>query len=298
MMAFPVNPADLAMISGNYGTLPKLPSGIGMEAAGIVTEVGEKVQGLSVGDSVMCVGNNNWAQFTNLPATTLHKLPKKAEFQQACMLKVNPSTAKLLLDKVSADGKTRWVAQNAPLGGVGRSVIQIAKKMGLKTVNIVRRESAIQEVKDLGGDVVLLSNDSLKAELRNLIGHQSPKYGFDAVGGLETGRLASLLGTGGCVFNYGMLSGDPCQMNPNDCIFRQISLQGFWLSKTLNLMTHNQRSDMFQWLTELMVQKELYFPIDSTYSISQISDAIAKCDDPNRQGKVIVFPNGDPRGQQ
>jgi len=298
VMAFPINPADLAMISGNYGTLPTLPSGIGMEAAGFVTDVGSKVEGLSIGDSVVCIGNNNWAQFTNLPATTIHKIPNQTDLIQASMMKVNPSTAKLLLDQVNQAGKSQWVAQNAPLGGVGRSVIQIAKKLGLKTINIVRRSSAIEEVKDLGGDIVLVSSDSLKDDLQELIGHQSPKFGFDAVGGQETGRLTRILGNGGTVFNYGMLSGESCQVDPNECIFRQISLQGFWLSKKLNLMTHNQRSEMFQWLAGLIANEDLVFPVDSTYQISQISEAIIRCENPDRCGKVIVLPNGEFRGKE
>ncbi len=65
--AFPINPADSAMILGQYGFLSPPPSTIGMEGAGHVVEVGKSVKDLDIGDRVIILANNNWSQFRKYP---------------------------------------------------------------------------------------------------------------------------------------------------------------------------------------------------------------------------------------
>ena len=91
--AFPINPADLAMLSGHYGILPTPPSTIGMEAAGTVVECGKSVTDLFEGDKVMIVANNNWAQYRCVPAKLLYRIPKDLDILIGATLKVNPATA-------------------------------------------------------------------------------------------------------------------------------------------------------------------------------------------------------------
>ena len=290
--AFPINPADLAQLAGQYGSLPKLPATIGMEAAGRVIEIGDSVENVAVGDRVMIMANGNWAQRRKLPATTLHKVPNDLDPLQVAMMKVNPATALLMLTREVQLKPGAWVIQNAPLSNVGRCVIQLAKAKGYKTINVVRRPEAIDEVKVLGGDVAVMQSDDLAAEVSGVIRRGKLMLALDAVGGPETGSLASCLSYGGKVINYGMLSGEACQLRPEHTIFGGVSLIGFWLSKIINRMTQDERTMLYDEIADLIANGRIQGRVDQCFDIEQINEAIERAEQFTRNGKVIVLPNG------
>lgn len=290
--AFPINPADIAMLAGRYGSLPKPPATIGMEASGRIVRVGESVNSLAVGDQVMIMANNNWGQYRKVPATLLHKVPDDLCPLQAAMMKVNPATALLLLTQHGELKRGDWVIQNAPLSNVGRAVIQIAQTRGFRTVNIVRREEACQTVRDLGGDVAVLDGEDLAKDVQAAIGRSKIKLALDAVGGDATQQLALCLAERSKIVNYGMLSGEACRLEPKQTIFRGITLSGFWLSKIVNRMTHVQRVELYDEVLGMLVAGSLSGRVDMCYGIDQIGDAIQRAERDGRQGKVMVLPNG------
>ncbi len=117
--AFPINVSDLAILSGHYGTLPKLPSTIGMEAVGRISQCGTSVNTLAPGDRVALLANNNWAEQRKVPLATVHPIKSDVDVLQLSMLKVNPATALLLLRDYQTLMEGDWIIQNAPLSTVG-----------------------------------------------------------------------------------------------------------------------------------------------------------------------------------
>ena len=85
---------------------------------------------------------------------------------QLAMLTANPPTALLMLEQFGALGAGDWVVQNAANSGVGAAVVAVARERGLRTVNVVRRESAAAEVEALGGDLVLVDGPDLARRVR------------------------------------------------------------------------------------------------------------------------------------
>ena len=289
--AFPINVADLAMLAGRYGTLPQLPSSIGMEAVGRVSVCGASVKNIHVGDRVVVLANHNWSQRRKVAAAAVHKVPESADVKQMAMLKVNPATAYLLLTRCSAPVEGDWIIQNAPLSSVGRCVIQIAKQMRLHTINIVRRAESIPDVLSLGGDIAIEDGPDVAERIRAIARHEPAKFAFDAVAGAATQRLAECLSEGGQIVTYGMLSGEHAVLSPEQIIFRGITLSGFWLSKTLNRMSHPERTSLFDTLAEMVTAGKLMIDIDSHFSIDAIGPAIQRAEQNQRKGKVLVFPN-------
>lgn len=290
--ACPVNPSDLAMLAGQYGKLNKPPAKIGMEASGVVVATGVSVTDLEVGDRVMVMANDNWAQRRAVPASLLQKVPKELDPLQVALMKVNPATALLMLRSQKL-GKNDWVIQNAPLSNVGRAVIQVAGCQNVRTINVVRRPDAVDEVKELGGDIVIEDSDSLASDVRDAIGKGNVKLALDAVGGKSTGSLADCLGKGGKIISYGMLSGEPCEVRPDHLIFRGVELQGFWLSKILNRMSHFERVSLYDDVIQMMLTGKVHGLIDSCFQLSEISEALKRADSPDRRGKVMLLPNGE-----
>ncbi len=289
--AFPINPADSAMILGQYGFLNQPPTTIGMEGAGRIVEVGKSVKDLKIGDPVIILANNNWCQFRKVPATLVVKVPNDADMNQMAMLKVTGLTAWKLLTEIVTLKPGDSIIQNAPLSAVGQYVIQIANILGLKTINLVRRPEQIPQVQKLGGTLCFIDESEVSLRVREQIGKTPLRLALDCVGGQSTERLGQCLNEHGTVVNYGMLSLEPCVFSPEHLIFRNINLVGFWLSRILNKMSAADRSQQVSQLAQWACEGKLVGAIDATFPIEQITEAIRRSEQSGRNGKVIVNPN-------
>src|SRR6266481_2202311 len=101
-----------------------------------------------------------WAERIKTDAPWLRPLPP-GDINQFAMMGVNPPTAYLLLTDIVKLPRGSWVIQNGANSGVGRATVAIAKSPGLRTVNVVRRDEVVAEMKALGGDVVLMDGPDL-----------------------------------------------------------------------------------------------------------------------------------------
>jgi len=162
MRAAPINPADLNQIEGKYPVRAPLPATPGFEGAGIVAEVGPDITNVAVGALVILPHNvGTWRDAVAVKADELVVVPAGIEPVQAAMLKINPMTAWRLLHDYVDLARGDWLIQNAANSGAGECVIQIARELGLKTVNVVRRPELVEELRSLGGDVVLVGEGRL-----------------------------------------------------------------------------------------------------------------------------------------
>jgi len=291
VLAAPINPSDLLTLTGEYGILPPLPAVGGNEGVGRVVELGPDTQGPAVGQTVLLpAGIGTWASHVLAPVAKLVPLPNGADPQQLAMLTVNPPTASLLLGNFVDLKPGDWVVQNAANSGVGSYLVQLARQRGLKTVNIVRRESAVAGVEALGADVVLVDGEDLAARVKAVTHGASIKLGVDSVGGSATLRLAACLGEGGIVVNYGALSGDACKVSPRELVFRDITLKGFWLARWFRITPAAQQHALLAELAGLIAAGKLKAPIQATYDLMQIKQAVAAAAAGERQGKIMIVP--------
>ena len=179
VLAAPINPSDVLTLTGEYGMLPPLPAIGGNEGVGRVEALGAEVSNLKVGQMVLLpVGCGTWVSHLNAAANKLIPLPE-ADPQQLAMLTVNPPTASLMLSEFVDLKPGDWVIQNAANSGVGSYLIQLAKLRGFKTINVVRRESAVAGVEAEGGDLVLVDGPDLAKRVRAATGGRG---GFDTRG--------------------------------------------------------------------------------------------------------------------
>ncbi|MFO1352215.1 MAG: zinc-dependent alcohol dehydrogenase family protein [Gammaproteobacteria bacterium] len=290
MEACPINPAEILLIQGRYASRPKLPARLGIEGVGRVLAVGADVHQIKAGERVISLDRANWAERCKLKAEQVVKLPAGIDVQQAAMLKVNPATAlKMLEDYVDLKAGD-WVIQNAANSGVGYCLIRLAKARGLRTINVVRRASLVESLQKMGADVVLVEGDDLGQRMRAATGGFDARLAIDAVGGRATLHLADCLAEGGIVVNYGLLSGEPCMIGAEQTIFRGITLTGFWLAKVMRGMSHVALEAMYQRLAERVIDGTLYVPVEATYPLEQVKQAVAHAAREGRDGKVLLTP--------
>ena len=290
VLAAPINPSDVLTLTGEYGMLPPLPAIGGNEGVGRVEAVAADVEGLKPDQMVLLpVGCGTWRSHLQVKAKQLIALPE-ADPLQLAMLTVNPPTAYLMLREFVDLKPGDWVIQNAANSGVGSYLIQLAKIRGLKTVNVVRRESAIDTVKSEGGDVVLVDGRDLHKRVREATGGASIKLGIDAVAGQSTDHLAQCLAEEGVLVNYGRMSGEPCQVTPSSFVFRDVTLRGFWLAKWFQKASQAEQMQVFGELIGLIAQGKLKTRIGATYDVSEIQQAVAAAAAGERDGKILVVP--------
>ncbi len=295
-VAFPVNPVDLLTIEGRYATRPSLPATPGSEALARVVEVGAGVE-LERGELVLMMGRGNWVEAATVPASATVAVGAAAGERgvdplQLAMLKINPPTALLMLTRYVDLAAGEWLIQNAANSAVGIHLIRLARRRGVRSVNVVRSREAGAAVEAAGGDVVLVDGEDLAARVAEATGDSAPRLAVDAVAGTATARLARCLAEGATLVSYGMLSGAPCAIEPFDVIFRRVTLTGFWLVDHLGRMERAELEALYGELVALLAAGELGVPIETTYRFEELPAALAHAARGGRAGKVLVAVGG------
>jgi len=291
VVACSINPADILIIEGKYATKPTPPCALGIEGAGTVAAVGAGVTNLKIGDKVMSLGRTNWTQRIRDKAETFVRLPKEVDLTQAAMLKVNVATAHLMLTQYVELKRGDWVIQNAANSGVGVDLIRLAHADGIRTVNVVRRASLVDALKKIGADVVVVDGPDVAQRVAKETGGAAIKLGIDAVAGAATGRLAQCVAEGGTVVNYGLMSGEPCQIDAFQFLFRDIHVAGFWLAKLMRGMKFDEIQAMYGKLAARLLDGTIHVAVEASYPLEKISDAMAHAKREARGGKVQLRPN-------
>jgi trans-2-enoyl-CoA reductase len=290
-----INPSHLLTLSGGYGIQPELPAVPGAEGIGKIVEVGSDVTNVKPGDRVMIPPyTGSWRQQAVVPADRITvTFPPDGDPKQMAMIMANPPTAWLLLKTVVDLQPGDWVIQNAANSAVGQYTMQLAKIYGFKTVNVVRRDGLAPIIAGAGGDVCAVDGPDLGARVKAATGGADIKLGIDAVAGDATQHLADCLADNAVIANYGLLSGEPCQLSPNDIIFRNISLKGVWLSMWLKGRgsTPESRAAVYDELRAHIIEGRMHAEIEATYPLAQIKDAVTHAMR-QRAGKVVILPNG------
>jgi mitochondrial enoyl-[acyl-carrier protein] reductase / trans-2-enoyl-CoA reductase len=292
ILAFPINPADISFCRGSYRLRPPLPATPGAEGLGRVAAVGAGVNHVKPGDLVINMQRENWAQRRRVKAEDAIPIPAGLDPAQAAMLRINPPTALLLLEDHAALEPGDWVIQNVANSAVGRHIIVLAKARGVHTINVVRRDDVVGELRDLGADVVLKEGPDLAERARTATGGAPIRLGIDAVSGDACKRIGDCIAEGGIVVSYGSMSGQDPTMSRAAVNMRGVNLTGFNLGRGLAKRTPEQVRTIYADLAEKLRSATLRAPIDAFYPIEEIQSALVRAQQGGRHGKVIVLPNG------
>ncbi|KAI8346922.1 hypothetical protein B0O80DRAFT_392200 [Mortierella sp. GBAus27b] len=246
----------------------------GNEGVAKVTKVGSKVGHLfKIGDWVVMgsAGLGTWRSHGNFRAEDLTKVRSVEKMNegadsldldvvQLSTLTVNPCTAYRMLRDFRTLSPGDFVIQNGANSGVGEAVIQLAKPLGVKTINVIRNrpghEQVAERLKKLGATHILTDDQLGKLETKELVKSWTQKseikLGFNCVGGKPTTELARLLSKNGHLVTYGAMSRQPLTLPASLQIFKNIHASGFWLTAWNEQHSREERQEMLNSVLDVM----------------------------------------------
>lgn len=269
-----------------------LPSGIGLEAAGVVAAVGAGVSEVRVGDRVAYAGGpvGAYAEVRNIPAHRLLKLPESIDFNTAAAMMLQGLTAAYLLRRTYRVQPGDAVLIHAAAGGVGLIASQWAKALGATVIGTVGSAAKGELAKAHGCDhVINYSTENFTQRVREITGGEGVAVVYDGVGkDTFTGSLDSLRPMGTMV-SYGNASGP---VPPLDLIL--LSQKGSLFITRPTLMNYTAKradlevlgADLFEMVGAGTVRIE----INQTYPLAEAAQAHRDLEARQTTGSSILLP--------
>jgi NADPH:quinone reductase-like Zn-dependent oxidoreductase len=291
--AAPTSPSDLPLITGRYPVRPELPFALGLEGAGRVLAAGSAEHHDLVGRQVVFLPNyeqGTWADKVVVSAANVLAVNEAADPLQLSMIASNGITAYGLLSGYADLQPGDWIGQNAGNSAIGRYVIALARRAGVKTLSLVRSDAAARQVTAAGGDAVVVIGEETDAAIADALGGSRLALALDATGGPDVDALAHALAAGASVVSFARASGQAATVSIPDLIFRDVRYRGFWLISWLQRTPRPQVHAVLRELADLVAGGELVAEIERTYPLDRFREALEHTVRPGKQGKLLFTP--------
>ena len=290
MRARPINPSDLLTVRGAYGTLPPLPATPGYEGMGVVEAIGPDVGGVPVGQRVIPGRiSGTWQQLVVARSASLIPVPPGVSDESAAQFVVNPLSAWIMITEELALRPGEWLLQTAAGSTLGRIAFQISRLRGVKTIDVVRRRDQAEELKARGaGEVVCTADEDLARRVMDITQGIGAAAAMDAVGGRVGAEVLRALRPGGVMLVYGQLSREPTPLDGGQMIFRALSVRGFWLTQWLRRAPPGKVQQVMREVLTKMAEGGLGPPVEASYDLGDIAEAVRHAERPGRRGKVLL----------
>ena len=289
-IAIGLNYIDTYHRSGLYPL--NLPSGIGMEASGIIKEVGPNVTNFSVGDKIAYAGQPLGAYCTHriYPTKNLVKVPKNIDLNNVATLMTKGLTAFYLLYKTYAVKAGETILFHAAAGGVGQIFCQWAKNLDIKVIGTVGSDEKIDLAKKNGCDEVInYSKEDFAKKVMELTNGKGVPVVYDGVGKSTFEKSCESLQVRGTMVSFGNSSGvlDPINvtkvLQPKGLYFVRPSMQQY----LRNSEELNEAANMlFEKISSGKIKVEIY----KKYKLDEIEKAHQDLEGRKIIGPAVIIP--------
>ncbi|MFI5974863.1 zinc-dependent alcohol dehydrogenase family protein [Streptomyces sp. NPDC051452] len=310
--ATPIHASDLHVLRGRYGFTPGFPTvGGHMECVGRIEALGSDTGGFEVGERVVAAAvpavpgapaDGTWQEYLVADTHRLLPVPDRLSDSTACQLAVNPLTALLLVTRELDVRPGEWLLQTAAGSTVGRLVIQLCGHLGIRTINVVRRRAAVEEIEALGGDQVICTEDEdLPQRVAATAGPVGVRKAIDCVAGPVGAQVSQALAPGGEVVVYGALSThrqtDPAALTiplqARSVIYETKVVRGFWLNRWFGTASPEEALRALSEVRGLVADEVLTIPQGQPFPLERFAEAVPLAEAPAHGTKpLFVFEDG------
>lgn len=270
-----INPVDIIIREGHMASVMPLqfPITLGSDIAGVITEVGEGVQNLKIGNKVygqaivLAKGSGAFAEFAAVPATTISLMPRNIEFNEAAAAVLAGVSALQALTVHLQLAAGQKVLIHGGAGGIGTFAIQIAKHLGAH-VTSTATGGGVDYVKSLGADEVV--DYQTQAFEKILSGYDAV---LDTVGGQTYINSFAVLKKGGKIVSL--------LMPPDAALMAHCGVTA--LQQMTNITTESLAA-----LTQLIENNIIKIHVDRVYDMDHIKDAFEAKENGTVLGKIVI----------
>lgn len=293
--AIGLNRADAMWRSGAYVETPRLPAGLGYEAAGTVERVGPGVTGFAAGDAVSTMplfslnDYGMYGELVNAPARAVAHHPDSLSWEEAAAVWMQYLTAHGALVGIAGLRRGEHVLVTAASSSVGVAAIQVARKVGAVPIAVTRSAAKRDRLVELGAErVIAMEEGGLVERVREATGGAGVRVVFDPIGGPGVADLTAAMRVRGILFQYGALSPEPTPLPLFDVLAKSLTVRGY-------LMADHASDDEAlraarEFIVEGLARGELKPVIDARFTLDRIAEAHRYMEAGGQIGKIVVTP--------
>jgi NADPH2:quinone reductase len=289
IQAIGLNYIDIYHRTGLYPLpLPFIP---GSEAAGVVESIATDVSGLKVGDRVAyAMSPASYAEYAAVPAWKLVKVPDGISSEQSAAAMLQGMTAHYLVTSVYALKASDTALIHAAAGGVGLLLLQMAKRIGARTIGTVSSEAKAILAREASADeVILYTNEDFETKTRELTDGRGVQVVYDSVGKDTFLKSLNCLVPRGMLALFGQSSGpvaafDPALLAQKGSLFLTRPSLAQYAARREEILW--RAGDLFTWIKS----GELKLRIEKTFPLAEAAEAHRQLEGRKTTGKVLLIP--------
>jgi NADPH2:quinone reductase len=284
-----VNFIDVYQREGRYKVT--LPFVAGQEGTGLVTDVGDEVKSVRIGDRVAWTGiQGSYAEYVAVPADRLVLVPAGVSDQQAAAIMLQGMTAHYLVYSTFAlkAGDTPLV--HAAAGGVGLLLVQLAHNIGARVIGTVSTEEKAKLARETGADeIILYTQTDFETEARRLTDGKGVDVVYDSVGKTTFEKSLNVLRPRGMMVLFGGSSGpvppfDPLALTSKGSLFLTRP------SLTHYIATRKELESRADALFGMITAKKLKPRLEHVYPLGEAQRAHRDLEGRKTTGKLLLVP--------
>jgi NADPH2:quinone reductase len=293
VIACGINFPDILFVQGKYQVRPPLPFVPGGEVAGTISELGEQVQGLAIGQRVMAtIFYGGLAEQAVAPAAAIVPVPPRMDLLVAAVFQGGHATAYHALKQRGALQAGEILLVLGAAGGVGMAAMQIGRAMGARVIGVVGSARKAEALRSDGfTELIDHSRENLREALRALTGGAGADVVLDPVGGELFAQACRSVRRNARILVVGFASGEIPQYATNLALLKESSLIGV----NYQQFFAHERPAVERNLAELMglYERGAIMPrIDREFALPDAVAALAAVADRSVVGKVVVRVQG------
>jgi NADPH2:quinone reductase len=287
--AIGINFADTFFRQGTYLVRPKLPDTPGMEAAGVIDEIGPEVKTLRPGMRVAGIGLKTYAEYSLFYENQTIPLPDFVSFEEGAAFPIQTLTAWFMIHVSHRLTPGQTVLVHSAAGGVGLVAIQIAKAGGARVIGTVSSDAKIAIAKQYGADEVInYETQDFAKEVMRLTDGKGVDLNLDAVGKPTFEKGLECAAAFGHIILYGRAGGPPDKLDLNRLFPKAVKVSGFVL------FTASSQHELMRQGTaacfDLMKEGKLKMVIGKTFPLEQAPEAHRFMESRQSVGKLLLIP--------
>ena len=288
--AIGLNFIDTYHRSGLYPV--ELPSGLGLEASGIIKKIGKGVKDLTVGDRVAYASAplGAYSSERNYPSEKIVKLPEEISFEIAASIMTKGLTSYYLLFKTYSVRAGQTILFHAAAGGVGQIFCQWANSIGCKVIGTVGSEDKINIAKKNGcAYVINYSKDNFVEKVMEYTNNVGVPVVYDGVGKNTFEGSIACLSTRGTLVSFGNSSGSVLDIN----VSKYIQPKGLYFTRPTMAHYLSKKDELIEASKKLFEQikyGKIKIEIFKKYSLSEVVQAHKALEARKIIGPAVLIP--------